>query len=93
VRVIRSGGWCGGADREPDVESGGRGLEQRAQGHSGSVPQPGESQRQGRVLRQTIQPVTLREGLQSEGWFGYPDQPSGFCRRDGRGILQLPEGR
>jgi hypothetical protein len=51
VRAVRSGGWSRGADREPDVESGGRDLEQRAEEHPGSVPQPGEPQRQGRVLR------------------------------------------
>ncbi|MFO0700685.1 MAG: hypothetical protein U0236_15790 [Nitrospira sp.] len=28
----------GGADREPDVESGGRDLEQRAEEHPGSFP-------------------------------------------------------
>ncbi len=41
----------GGADREPDVESGGRDLEQRAEEHLGSVPGPG-GERQGaeRVL-------------------------------------------
>jgi hypothetical protein len=50
VRVVRGGRGRGGADREPDVESGGRDLEQRAQEHPGSIPQPGEPQRQSGVL-------------------------------------------
>ena len=39
----------GRADCEPDVESGGRDLEQRAEEHPGSVPGPGAG-RQERVL-------------------------------------------
>ena len=41
VRVVRGGRWGGGPNREPDVELGGRDLEQRAEEHPGSVPQPG----------------------------------------------------
>ncbi len=37
VRVVPGSGRGGGADREPDVESGGRDLEQRAEEHPGSV--------------------------------------------------------
>jgi len=51
VWVVWGSGRGGGADREPDVESGGRDLEQRAEEHLGSVPGPGaERQRQERVL-------------------------------------------
>jgi len=49
VRVVRSGRWRGRADCEPDVESGGRDLEQRAEEHPGSVPGPG-GEGQERVL-------------------------------------------
>ncbi len=49
VRVVRRGGGRSGADREPDVESGGRDLEQRAEEHFGSVPGPG-GEGQERVL-------------------------------------------
>ncbi len=40
----------GRADRQPDVESGGRDLEQRAEDHPGSVPGPGGAGDEERVL-------------------------------------------
>jgi len=50
VRVVRGGRGRGGADREPHVEPGGRDLEQCAEEHPGSVPQPGGPRREVRLL-------------------------------------------
>ncbi len=59
VRVVPGSGRGGGADREPDVESGGRDLEQRAEEHLGSLCQSDWPRRQERVLSSNGQVVNM----------------------------------
>ena len=73
VRVVRGGGRGGGADREPDVESGGRDLEQRAEEHPGSVPPVRWTPTPRQGTKQELSVVSERPGISDKG------VPAGFC--------------